>query len=689
MRIAITIETKDRRPGGQINYLGETLRNLRRAGAFTSPHFAGLVIVGGGELPDFVATEVEANLVHPIHGAGIPYRFLPSPDGCTRQQNGARAIRAGAAIEGADWVLKLEDDLDVVDDFLGSTARWIAAHEAELPVMVSLGMALERVSVAHYEIPGESVLREGASFPNARKLLAAGVELVAELPSIFWGAQAVLFRRDDAADLAAWLGEDPYYDDGIEQHRERAHDLLLQRWCQARGAECVMAPLPSFVQHIGRQSGLSNPFFEFPWPGRAWHYGRREEVSISVNAKKRMLWVGDAGCPSGFARATHNILDMLRHAYDVTVLGMNYRGDPHGYPYQIWPCAPGGDYFGVGRLIWMCDMVKPDVIVLQNDGWNIPSYVQQMKRFVREYGHVPIVAVVAVDGKNFDGRWLDGVALAIFWTQFALDEARGGGYAGPAAVIPLGVDTSVYHPIDRAEARERQLPEQLRDAFIVGNVNRNQPRKRWDLMVKYFAKWITDAKIRDAYLYLHTAPTGDTGVDVRRLAAYYGVVDRLALVQPEVFYGVPESGMADTYNCFDVNASTSQGEGMGLTALESMACGVPQVLPDWAAYGDWAQGGARLVPCPTTHIGPPYVNVIGGIADEAGFIIALDSMYRDRRAREEAGAAALRKALEPRFRWADIGRRYVEALQRCLDERPHAPTEAELADLYRPEEVRV
>jgi glycosyltransferase involved in cell wall biosynthesis len=438
---------------------------------------------------------------------------------------------------------------------------------------------------------------------------------------------------------------------------------------------------------------------------------------------KKLLWIGDAGCPSGFAQATHHILDTLRSEFDVVVLGMNYRGDPHPYPYPIYACAPGGDPFGVGRLIWMCDLVKPDVIVLQNDGWNIQPYVRKLHLQIKgkyafpEYASIPIIAAIAVDGKNFVDEWLDGVSFAIFWTQFALDEAREGGYAGPAVVIPLGVDLDIYHPIDRAEVRARQLPEQIRDAFIVGNVNRNQPRKRWDLMVKYFAAWINSTGIRDAYLYLHTAPTGDTGCDVKRLATYYGVVDRLALVQPEVFYGATEQEMVDTYNCFDVNASTTQGEGFGLTTLESMACGVPQILPDWSALGDWALGAAWLVPCLTTHIGPPYVNVIGGIADETRFVQALDQMYGDTWTREHNRQAALERAQEPRFRWADIGQAWLRVLDGVLElqavqdlpgsvrggERehplpagsdapsgpsgPNGPTEAEWADLGRPEEA--
>ncbi|MFI5224729.1 MAG: glycosyltransferase, partial [Nitrospirales bacterium] len=109
--------------------------------------------------------------------------------------------------------------------------------------------------------------------------------------------------------------------------------------------------------------------------------------------------------------------------------------------------------------------------------------------------------------------------------------------------------------------------------------------------------------------------------------------------------------------------STTQGEGFGLTTLESMACGVPQILPDWAALGDWARGAAWLIPCPTTDIGPPYVNVIGGVPDERLFVQAISRMYGDRAARQNNAQAALDRAREERFSWPVIGAAYLQALE--------------------------
>jgi len=378
---------------------------------------------------------------------------------------------------------------------------------------------------------------------------------------------------------------------------------------------------------------------------------------------KKLLWIGDAACPSGFARATHAVLDALKEYYAITVLGINYRGDPHSYPYPIYTAAAGGDMFGIGRTIWMCDTVKPDVIVIQNDPWNFPGYLKKLQQF-EEYKDVPVVGVVAVDGKNCGGNWLNGLTHAIFWTEFARQEAVEGGYTGTSSVIPLGVDLDIFTVVDQKMARERiGIPEVLMDAYFVGNVNRNQPRKRWDLCVRYFAKWIQQFDIKDAYLYLHTAPTGDTGVDVAKLAKYYGVADRLALMEPPTWYGTSDEHMRDTYNSFDVCVSTTQGEGMGLTTLEAMACGVPCIVPQWSALGDWASQGAYQVNCDTTCIGPPYVNVIGGVPNEEDFIEALQTMYSSKRMRRHWGTRALDCAHEQRFSWAFIGEQWREVMK--------------------------
>lgn len=407
----------------------------------------------------------------------------------------------------------------------------------------------------------------------------------------------------------------------------------------------------------------------------------------------KLLFVGDAACQSGFANCTHNYLKAFDD-WDITVLGINYRGDPHDHPYPIYAAMAGGDGFGIGRLVWALDLIsrtkqvgqqrvqvpqsewsRPDLIIVQNDPWNFPYYLEQLKAkndtYDAEYADIPVVGIVAVDAKNCRGEGLNGLSLAVFWTKFGLDEARKGGYTGPAVVIPLGVDLDVYRPDDKVAAR-RRLGLALDDAFIVGNVNRNQPRKRFDLAIRGFARWVHGGPLKNAYLYLHVAPTGDQGIDVRQLATYYGIARRVILASPPEFYGVSEQELCDAYNSFDVQINTGQGEGFGLTTLEGMACGVPQIVSDWSALGEWATAAIR-VPCTATAINTVVarLNTIGGVLDEGLFVKALDEVYSNAELRARMRADGIALAASERYRWKTVGdglRLVVNSMLRSMKE---------------------
>ncbi len=393
------------------------------------------------------------------------------------------------------------------------------------------------------------------------------------------------------------------------------------------------------------------------------HYRTGE---AAVSQKKSLLWIGDACCESGFARATHATLDVLREQYAVSVLGINYRGDPHPYPYPIYSALHGGDWAGVRRLLYVCDVVKPDVIVVQNDPWNVPRYMHKLQS-AEEYRDVTIVGSIAVDGLNCQGYFLNDLSHVVFWTKFAEDEARRGGFAGKSSVIPLGVDHQTFYPDDRVAARMNVMPKQAFDvlgerAFIVGAIGRNQPRKRLDLTIQYFAKWVKTFNVRDAWLYLHIGPTGDEGYDVQTLANYYGVLDRLLVSEPPPWQGVEDQKMVDVYRSLNVYFSTTLGEGMGLPALEAMACGIPCILPSWSGFADWARGAAYLVPCSGKAVTCREASTIGGVMDEQAAVTALQRLYDDGRERERWAIAGWRRATEERFKWGVIGRRFMNVV---------------------------
>lgn len=386
---------------------------------------------------------------------------------------------------------------------------------------------------------------------------------------------------------------------------------------------------------------------------------------------KKLLWIGDAGVRTGFERATRYTLDVVREQFEVSVLGLNYFGDPnHGYPYDVYPAIAGGDAFGYGRLKrgFIPNIVEPDVILIQNDPWNFQSYLEHIPT------HIPVIGLVAVDGKCCRGDELNGLSHAIFWTRFGELEAKKGGYAGSSSVVPLGVDRRVYYPQDRSEVRERLgLDEAFvkrglsPNAFVVGYVGRNQPRKRLDLIIEYFAEWVHQYGVKDAALWLHVAPTGEDAYDVNLLRHYYDVEKQVVVPSIPFMTGVSEDRMRDIYAMFNVFMTTTQGEGFGLPVFEAMACGVPVLAPDWSGLGELVRDAATLIPCTSTAVTcPGGISTIGGIPDRRLMVEALNRLYESEAARNEAAMAGEQLTARLEFDWREIGLRVTEIVQEVL-----------------------
>lgn len=406
----------------------------------------------------------------------------------------------------------------------------------------------------------------------------------------------------------------------------------------------------------------------------------------------KVLWVGDADVSSGFARCTHAACDALHAAgHEVHVLGLNYWGDPHDHPYKIWPCHQpldgGNDAWGCDRLPRMIARLRPDVVVILQDPWNISGYLREFARQQLPAELTPpVVGWLAVDATNQRGKPLNDLSHVVVWTDFAAEELKRGGYTGAISVVPLGVDSAVFRPGDRAAARARVMPEGYpEDIFLVGAVGRNQYRKRLDLTIEYFAEWVHREHIDNAHLYLHVGPTGERGVDIASLVRYHGLQGRVVLATPEIGHGVRSQDLALVYNALDVYVTTTQGEGWGLPTLEAMACGVPCIVPDWSGLGSWVRDAAAKVPCTATALNAPmngFAYTVGGIADRAQFCRELDSMYRSEVHREALRRRGLKLAAG--LTWDRTGEHMVAVLesfmrlqaQRSGDRAERAPAEA-------------
>lgn len=369
--------------------------------------------------------------------------------------------------------------------------------------------------------------------------------------------------------------------------------------------------------------------------------------------KPRLLWIGDALVPTGFATVTHAVLNHLRHDWEVVVSGVNYDGSAHKLPYQVLPAWQGADMWGLNRFPHLCAEFDPAAVIINNDWWNVAAFAKIAPK------DVPVIGYMPVDGGNLDPaamRELDKLHAAVWYTNYGHAEAVKAGFKGGRHVIPHGIDTRVFQPLRRYEARRLLDLNAPRNAFIVGNLNRNQPRKRLDLSIQIFADWIKRHRVTNAFLLLHCAQK-DTGWDLRRVAAFHGVADRLLLTGGENMRDLQSPRHLQLiYSSLDVQISTTLGEGWGLTTMEGMACGIPQIVPDSSALAEWAVPAVKI-PCSRLLMNAE-INTAGALVDHEPFVAALQSLYTDKALRETISAQGIAHVRRIDFDWQNIAEQF-------------------------------
>lgn len=369
---------------------------------------------------------------------------------------------------------------------------------------------------------------------------------------------------------------------------------------------------------------------------------------MSTSSKPHLAWIGHIGSHTGLARVSDNILVRLAEHWRITVIAVSAPSPDYTVPWaRVIPAKRFQNWMGSMVLRELLIDDPPDMTVLYADPWVVEEFLKGVPP------DVPLIGYLPVDGLNMRAApCLHRLAHAIFLSPFAVEEARKGGYTGPASVIGHGVDLDLYRPLPKAVCRALlHLPQ---DARLVGNVGQNQPRKRWDLTFLAFSalllRWQTLYPPRvPIYLYAHCQPL-DVGWHLTQLAEYLGITESV-LFPTMARSGCTEAEMPMVYNSLDLQWSTSWGEGFGLTTLEGMACGVPQIVPDHTALHDWAEPGACLLPAAEMVIAPGGQNLIGYVPDVEDLVEMSLFLLDQRVASEEYRTRGLALVTEPQFRW--------------------------------------
>jgi glycosyltransferase involved in cell wall biosynthesis len=374
---------------------------------------------------------------------------------------------------------------------------------------------------------------------------------------------------------------------------------------------------------------------------------------------KIFAWADSPTVSTGFGVVSKNLLRGFHNlGHDIAVLGINEYGfaprETAKFPFPIYPCTPGGpeQVYGLNKLWSIIDYEKPDILFMLNDPWLIKNAIDVKPEgmrtpFLKTVGYYP------TDAAPLKPDWLrtlNSLDAQVCYSHYAENVVTksNGGPPENLHQIYHGVDTKTFFPINQSIARRfLGIPQ---DVFIVGMVARNQPRKRFDLLMMAFAEFAKDKK--NVKLYLHTA-LKDIGFDILDIARQLNIADKLILTEDLTpNQGVTEERLNYIYNSFDINALISLGDGFCLPVAESMATGCTQLVSGHSCLQELVEGhGGLTVKNIAWLANSSGINTYGGVSDVQDIVKKLNILYSSPETRLKHSEDGFNFISQDKFKW--------------------------------------
>jgi D-inositol-3-phosphate glycosyltransferase len=230
----------------------------------------------------------------------------------------------------------------------------------------------------------------------------------------------------------------------------------------------------------------------------------------------------------------------------------------------------------------------------------------------------------------------------LIWRQRAIPDK--------ICTIPPGVDTELFRPLDRDQAR-RRLDLDADDAVVMF-VGRIDPIKGIDTLLGAMSLLAPQVTGRRLILQLIGGDLGADGAPIGPLAETKRQIDALGLAQHVRLLGSrPQNQLPLFYNASDVVCVPSRYESFGLVAVEAMSCGVPVVA---------SRAGGLIF-----SVEDGLSGILAPVNDAPAFADALASLLNDRTLAAEMGVAA--RSIAERFAWPVVASSMRHVYQRLAE----------------------
>jgi glycosyltransferase involved in cell wall biosynthesis len=397
---------------------------------------------------------------------------------------------------------------------------------------------------------------------------------------------------------------------------------------------------------------------------------------------------------TGYSKVSHNLVNELVKNPWLSLIHFGFQKHPQvPADFRTYPPSvdvldaaamekPAQQGFGFTALPEVIRRKEPDVVMIYNDMSIIARFLEEIRKsgvprtfkiwiYIDQVYTTQLQMYLDVLNRDADRVF----TFSPFWKQCIRDQ----GITRPVDVLLHGFDPKKFYTVPRDLVRKNMgLPG---DAFLFLSMNRNQPRKRYDLLVMAFVELVVKYPTKPLFL-LCICDKGEKGgwwifeIFQRELKMRGVSVEqfgnRLMLSSSDMSFKDEDINMF--YNAADAGINTADGEGWGLCNFEQMGVGVPQVVPDIGGFKEFCNSSNSVLVKPTfRYYMPTAFSPVGGeclACDPHDICLGMEEYVLNSEKRETHGKAA--KEFVLKYTWERAIVPLVKQLKRALDDKDEA-----------------
>jgi glycosyltransferase involved in cell wall biosynthesis len=388
-----------------------------------------------------------------------------------------------------------------------------------------------------------------------------------------------------------------------------------------------------------------------------------------------LFFVTSPASSNGYSSVGYELTKCLAKRPDIqlTIYGFqNFNQIPNHRPdypknvqvYDAWANEdPKQAGFGIAQVKDFVTANRPDVCIVYNDMLVLTSVIAQLKDVPnKKFKIIAYIDQVYLCQKKEYIQFVNQHAdVAMLFTPYWEEVIKDQGITIPTCTLPHGINPMQHFPIPKKLARRFYG---LKDEdFIILNLNRNQPRKRWDICIQAFAEIVKKFPDEPIKLLVGTAVQGawnllemyERELKKRGLTLQDGMKHLILLDNPQQ---LADEDVNFLYNVADIGINAADGAGYELCNFQQAALGIPQVVPYIGGFREFFNEDNAILcnPIMTYYVDNSRDMVCGEaeLCDYKDFANGIERYYLDRDLLKRHGENA-RKKIIGEYRWEKFG----------------------------------